>query len=171
VLCNTSRPWQPVTRGLSTEIGNASSGSATLGSTLPTEIQSSATEAGTSNPAIGCENAGSSDVDIAYSFCATAQTTEGSAGSGASNSPWFVCGLNKDVSQRPDPPATCSSVASSSSAGISSTGITGRSTTGQSCTLKLFDREINVPLACGDIPIVAGAGLILLIAVGWFFFK
>jgi hypothetical protein len=176
VLCGTTKGgWQPLTSGLSTEIGGAATGSATIHSQFPTEIQATGSPTATNTAAqqttaFACSEADSaSNVDVAVSFCGQAQLTAGGARI-SDNSPWYVCGLNKDVTDRPPPPSTCIGMASSSGADISTASVAGQTTT-PSCTLTLLGRTFTVPIACNDVPIVAGVSLVLLIVVLWIIFK
>jgi hypothetical protein len=175
VLCGTTKGgWQPLTSGLSTEIGSAAAGSATINSQFPTEIQATgsptATNTTAQQTAFACSEADSaSNVEVAVSFCGQAQLTTGGPRI-SDNSPWYICGLNKEVTDRPPPPSTCSGIASSSSAATSTTGVASQ-TTNPSCGLTLLGRTFTVPIACDDVPMVAGVSLVLLIVVLWIIFK
>jgi hypothetical protein len=174
VLCGTTKGgWQPVTSGLSTEIGAATTGSATVNGQFPTEIQAAGSPTATNTavqPAFGCSEADSAaNTDIALSYCGQAQLTSGGSRL-TENSPWYICGLNKDVTDRPPAPSACSSIASTSSADISTTAATSQ-TTNPSCSLTLLGRTFDVPIACEDVPLVAGMSLVLLIVVLWIIFK
>jgi hypothetical protein len=179
ILCGTTTGgWQPESSVLVNEIGSsASAGSATLNVSLPTEIQdpNNPTVITTSVQSVapGCSVAdAASNMEVAFSFCAGAQiNSNGQTEQRFSNAPWYICGANKDISDGPPPPSACgSSTASSSGTGFNNGSITNQ-TANPSCTLNLLGRDFNIPVACNDVPIMAGVSLVLLLVAFWILLK
>lgn len=175
LLCSQSSEWQggsPIV----TSVSNKNEGTATIqGQLLSTEI-----------PAAGQSQADArmSDLEqLLRLYCRSgvevvryhleARKDGQAATPQFSNTTSYACGRNADTSNLPSLSSTAGSSGSSSgfsNSRISSAGFSTQSVD-QSCSLALFGHDVAVPFACGDVPIVGGVGLVLLLAVGLFFFK
>jgi hypothetical protein len=169
-LCSESREWQLDTSKPAVQIGSTAEGATTIGGKLPDEIQFPSAQ----SPEImserelllrlSCQESADPEVVYAVGYCLEARKNGAPADPQFSNSAFYVCG-NAAIT---DLPATSNNCRSDE---LSSAGITNQPIGQSSCTLNLLGREITIPFACGDVPIVAGVALFLLVGVAWFFFR